>query len=103
MQATPTLRSLPIVILAVSLAFVAGELLAQEVIVDPRTRTYVIPTRVLWTSADETVENSRNLLQAGNGQVTLDEVEPCVMKQGGSLLLDFGANCMAVCKLRSGE
>jgi hypothetical protein len=50
----------------------------------------VLPTRVLWQTPDASIENVDALLHEGNGQVTLDEVNPCQVKEGGSLLLDFG-------------
>jgi hypothetical protein len=83
-----------------SLRFIAGLLLAsilwpsgawgQQTVPDPRIRAYVIPTRVLWQSDGSTVENADSLLKVGNGQVTLAEVNPCLVHEGGSLLLDFG-------------
>jgi alpha-L-rhamnosidase len=59
-------------------------------VADPRTRTYVIPQRVVWRSPGATVENSAALLAAGSGQVTLDNSRPCVLNEGGGLLVDFG-------------
>jgi hypothetical protein len=57
---------------------------------DPRVRKYVIPQRVVWQSADPTVENSKALLAAGSGQVTLNNNDPCVLHEGGAVLVDFG-------------
>ena len=57
---------------------------------DPRVRRYVIPRRVVWQSSGSTVENTQALLSAGSGQVTLDSRSPCVLNEGGSVLVDFG-------------
>ncbi len=59
---------------------------------DPRVRTYVRPSRVLWHSADG-VQNSEALVQQRSGQVTLDASNPCVLdsREGkAAILLDFG-------------
>jgi hypothetical protein len=45
---------------------------------------------VVWQSAGPTVDNSKALLAAGSGQVTLDSRSPCVLHEGGSVLVDFG-------------
>lgn len=58
--------------------------------VDPRVRRYLIPQRVVWQSAEDTVENARALLSTGSGQVTLDNNNPCVLNEGGGVLVDFG-------------
>ena len=57
---------------------------------DPRIRQYIIPQRVVWQSAGSTVENAQALLSAGSGQVTLDNRTPCVLNEGGAVLVDFG-------------
>ncbi|HER34077.1 MAG TPA: hypothetical protein ENO19_01225, partial [Halothiobacillaceae bacterium] len=59
---------------------------------DPRVRTYVRPSRILWHS-DEGVQNADVLLQQRSGQVTLDASNPCVLdsrKGDAAILLDFG-------------
>jgi arylsulfatase A-like enzyme len=57
---------------------------------DPRVRTYVIPQRVIWQSSEASATNTEALLSAGSGQVTLDNHRPCVLHEGGSVLVDFG-------------
>ena len=57
---------------------------------DPRVRTYVTPTRVVWQTGENTVINADALLSKGNGQVTLDETNVCMVEEDGGLLLDFG-------------
>ena len=63
---------------------------AMQVVEDPRVRRYVIPRRVVWQSPGATVENTQALLSAGRGQVTLDNANPCVLHEGGGVLVDFG-------------
>jgi len=63
---------------------------AIRTVADPRVRTYVLPSRVLWQSGEGTVERTETLLHAGSGQVTLDNHNPCVLKEGGGVLVDFG-------------
>ena len=62
----------------------------KQVVEDPRVRRYVIPRRVVWQSSGATVENTQALLAAGRGQVTLDNANPCVLHEGGGVLVDFG-------------
>lgn len=57
---------------------------------DPRVRRYIIPQRIVWQSSDKTIENAQKLLSAGSGQVTLDNNNPCMLHEGGSVLVDFG-------------
>ena len=61
-----------------------------QAIEDPRVRRYLVPRRLVWQSPDGTVENARALLSAGSGQVTLDNANPCVLHEGGGVLVDFG-------------
>jgi alpha-L-rhamnosidase len=63
---------------------------ALQVVEDPRVRRYVIPRRVVWQSSGTTVENTQALLSAGRGQVALDTINPCVLHEGGGVLVDFG-------------
>lgn len=63
---------------------------ARQVVEDPRVRRYLIPHRVVWQSPGTTVENPQALLSAGRGQVTLDNGSPCVLHEGGGVLVDFG-------------
>jgi len=63
---------------------------AIRTVEDPRTRTYVLPQRVVWTSAEGTIDRADALLKEGSGQVTLDNHSPCVLKEGGGVLVDFG-------------
>jgi hypothetical protein len=50
----------------------------------------VTPTRVVWQAGENTFINAEALLSKGNGQVTLDETNVCMMNEDGALLLDFG-------------
>jgi alpha-L-rhamnosidase len=63
---------------------------AKQVVEDPRVRRYVVPCRVVWRSPGATVENTQALLSAGRGQVTLDNGHPCILHEGGAVLVDFG-------------
>jgi hypothetical protein len=59
---------------------------------DPRVRTFITPSRVVWQSGDG-VENAGALLQKRSGQITLDASNPCVLdsrKGKAAILLDFG-------------
>ncbi len=58
--------------------------------IDPRVREYVVPTRVVWTSGEDIVNNSEALLLKRSGQITLGSSNPCSLHTGGSILLDFG-------------
>ncbi len=65
----------------------------DRVVADPRTRQYVMPSRVVWTSSADTVKNADVLLQRRSGQATLDASNPCILdnKTGpAAILLDFG-------------
>lgn len=67
--------------------------LKERTISDPRVRTYVLPTRVLWRTAGESVQAPETLLQRRSGQVTLGASHPCVLsssKAKPGILLDFG-------------
>lgn len=55
---------------------------------DPRTRTCIPPTRILWQ--DGPVEGADILLRAHSGQAVAGAVPVCRLRAGGSLLLDFG-------------
>ena len=59
---------------------------------DIRSRRYIYPKRVLWTSGN--VENSEVLLQEREMQISLDSSNPCIMRsadgQKASILLDYG-------------
>ncbi len=58
----------------------------------PLTRTYVYPTRVLWSEGD--LENAPHLLEKGNGQANLTNTNVAKFKNTSasrsSILLDFG-------------
>ena len=58
--------------------------------IDPRVREYVMPVRVVWTGGKDVVENSESLLLKRSAQITLDSSNPCVLRTGGAVLLDFG-------------
>ncbi|NLX14752.1 MAG: alpha-L-rhamnosidase [Phycisphaerales bacterium] len=68
--------------------------LAGRIETDPRVRRYVQPSRIVWHSDNQTVENPQALLLRRSGQVTLDASNPCVLRNSGdgqaSVLLDFG-------------
>jgi len=68
---------------------------ADQSVVDPRVRRYLLPTRLLWLSKEKgaIVETPERLLQIGSGQVTLSSPALCTMRNNGSapgILLDFG-------------
>lgn len=68
---------------------------AQKFSNDERTRYFVYPQRVLWTSLDSgaQIEGADYLISRQETQVTLDQPPCCVLKnQNGSagILLDFG-------------
>ncbi len=50
-------------------------------LLDPRARRYLLPTRILWQSADA-VERAEALLR--------DDDAVCVLRPGGAVVLDFG-------------
>ncbi|MDD4823033.1 MAG: alpha-L-rhamnosidase C-terminal domain-containing protein [Bacteroidales bacterium] len=64
--------------------------------IDSRTRTYLPPTRILWsnTTGDAAITGAENLVQPGNGQSELVQGKLCHMTNGAtgqaSILLDFG-------------
>ncbi|MBB6635032.1 alpha-L-rhamnosidase C-terminal domain-containing protein [Cohnella thailandensis] len=64
--------------------------------IDPRTRAYVEPTRIVWTSgsgAASEVVNPEGLLTANGGQVTKEALNACILRHKGEapgVLLDFG-------------
>lgn len=67
--------------------------LQERSVVDSRVRQYVTPSRVMWTSSEETVKNPEVLLQKRSGQATLEASNPCVLnnsKGTAAILLDFG-------------
>ena len=60
---------------------------------DSRVRRYVLPSRIVWHTGEDTVQNAQTLLTKRSGQVTLDASNPCVLRNNakkGALLLDFG-------------
>ncbi len=67
--------------------------LARRSADDPRVRTYISPTRILWQS-DMGVENAASLLVVRDGQASLAAANPCVLRSNGGhhpgILLDFG-------------
>jgi len=72
---------------------VAGQEMVVRSDVDPRVRRYIRPSRVLWHSSGQTVENAEALLEKRSGQVTLESHQPCVLRnkgEGAGVLLDFG-------------
>lgn len=73
---------------------ISDEQTAGRTVVDPRARRYVLPSRIVWSSGEKTVENPQMLLVERSGQVTLDASKPCVLRSDksnqGGVLLDFG-------------
>lgn len=64
---------------------------------DPRSRRYLVPTRIVWTSAEEgaDVRGAENLLVPSVEQVTFSESGCCVLKNTpgkpkASVLVDYG-------------
>ena len=63
---------------------------------DPRSRAYVEPSRLLWTSGSgsaSAVVNPEGLLVSNGGQVTKEARNACVLRHNGEppgILLDFG-------------
>lgn len=67
--------------------------LAANAIEDPRSRAYLLPTKVLWTSGSDTVRGVHTLLEARPVQGALHNADVCVMSTHSgeaSILLDFG-------------
>lgn len=65
----------------------------DQIVADPRTRQYIVPSKVVWISSGDTVKNAEVLLQKRSGQATLDASNPCVLNNKGGtagVLLDFG-------------
>ena len=99
MQRTQYLTSSLFAIFLVAIVFgadlpapIADADMQQRTTVDPRVRTYILPTRVLWQS-ETGVQNPEVLLQRRSGQVTLDASNPCILKNDKAqpgILLDFG-------------
>ena len=89
-------RILPVV--SLSMTLLAGltanaDGAPDRITADPRTRQYVVPARVIWTSPGDTVRNAEVLLQKRSGQATLGVSNPCVLQNKGgpaAILLDFG-------------
>jgi len=80
------------ILLAALVSTTFGAEMEQRTVSDPRVRTYVLPTRVLWQS-EAGVQASERLLKKRSGQVTLDASNPCILKSDKSnpgILLDFG-------------
>lgn len=63
---------------------------------DPRTRTYIAPTRIVWqyNGNGGLIHNINALLKPGDGQGVLTNCNLCVLKSTGgeypSFLVDFG-------------
>lgn len=63
---------------------------------DPRTRTYIAPTRIVWqyNGSGGLIHNINALLKPGDGQGVLTNRNLCVLKSTGgeypSFLIDFG-------------
>ena len=55
---------------------------------DPRVREYLDPVSVLWST--EQADNVEGLLQGHGGQASFHADSPCVLRSGGSVLLDYG-------------
>ena len=58
---------------------------------DSRIRKYLPVKRILWTSKGELLpENTESLLTNSKIQAYVNAFDPCIMKPGSSMLLDFG-------------
>jgi len=72
------------------------EIRARGLAIDPRTRAYLEPARLIWTSGcGETSEvvNPEGLLTGNGGQVTKEAPNACLLRHKGeapAVLLDFG-------------
>jgi len=58
-------------------------------VVDPRVRSLIMPTRVVWQSAPPP-EGAEHLLSFHTGQASLRGTPSCVLRNGAGLVLDFG-------------
>lgn len=76
---------------------------------DPRTRTYLAPTRIVWQydGGGELIHNVDALLKPGNGQGVLTNRNLCVMKSTGhqypSVLIDFGKEIQGGLRIVTGR
>lgn len=76
---------------------------------DPRTRTYLAPTRIVWQydGGGELINNVDALLKPGNGQGVLTNRNLCVMKSTGhqypSVLIDFGKEIQGGLRIVTGR
>ena len=87
----PHLRPVSLIVLAMPIIATGGWVARTEQ--DPRVRRYVMPSRIVWHSGGDTIENPEALLEKRSGQVTLDASHPCVLRSHattGAILLDFG-------------
>ncbi len=67
--------------------------LADRTADDLRRRVYLTPTRIMWTTEDDTVQGAQTLLENRPQQVSLHNTDTCVLKNTGktaAVLLDFG-------------
>lgn len=76
---------------------------------DPRTRTYIPPTRIVWQSAEggSLISGTDILLKTGNGQAVLTNNGLCTLKstknQAPSILLDFGKELQGGLRIVTGR
>ena len=69
-------------------------MLIEKASLDPRSRFYIQPNRIVWQTSDNAApKNSDLLLQPGSGQATLWARQGCILKNDGiapGIVLDFG-------------
>lgn len=76
---------------------------------DPRTRTYIPPTRIVWQKAEggSVISDTDILLKTGNGQAVLTNNGLCTLKstkeQAPSILLDFGKELQGGLRIVTGR
>ena len=59
-------------------------MLIEKASLDPRSRFYIQPNRIVWQTSDNAApKNSDLLLQPGSGQATLWARQGCILKNDG--------------------
>ena len=84
--------SMKIAILPLLIAISTGAIANAGNAIDPMTREYITPVRIVWQKPDSVFSNAEALLVPGDGQVTLGKTGTCkiVNKECSSIILDFG-------------
>ncbi|MDD6209854.1 MAG: alpha-L-rhamnosidase C-terminal domain-containing protein [Bacteroidales bacterium] len=86
----------------------AAQKVADRAQIDPRTRAYISPQRIVWKYDGDgsLVQRPEYLLQKGNGQADLNSTGLCVMKSTAnefpSILLDYGTELQGGIQLVTG-